>query len=107
MKSSNVHRDSKCYVSYPSNNCDPENLPIEDVKLGNPQQLEQSIGIGMKKENLTSVIDLFAWLDVEVSELTALKGAVSRNNLEMKEYRHICYLFECAYTLAIETRRNL
>ena len=61
----------------------------------------------MTKENLTSVIELFPWSDVEVSELTALKGAVSRNGLEMKQYKHICYLFECDYALDIEPKRNL
>ena len=37
----------------------------------------------MTKENITSVIELFSWSDVEVSELTALKVAVSRNGLKM------------------------
>ena len=61
----------------------------------------------MTKLNLTSVIELFAWSDVEVSEVTPLKGAVSWSSLEMKQYRHICYIFECAYALAIEPRRNI
>ena len=83
------------------------NFASEDVKLGNYQQLEHLIGIRMTKVKITSVIELFTSSNVEVSELTALKGAVSRNSLEIKQYRHICYLFECAYVLAIEPRRNL
>ena len=47
----------------------------------------------MTKVNLTSAIELFAWSDVEVSRLIALKGAVSRNTLEIKKFKHICYLF--------------
>ena len=61
----------------------------------------------MTKANITSVIEVFSWLDVEASELNALKGVVSRNTLEMKQYRCICYLFECSYALAIEPRSNL
>ena len=41
MRSSNLHRNNKLYVSYPSSNCDPANASSEDVKLGNYQQLEQ------------------------------------------------------------------
>ena len=61
----------------------------------------------MTKENLTSVIELFSWSDIEEREITALKGAVTRNTLAMKQYMYVCYLLECAYALALEPRRNL
>ena len=37
MRSSNEHRNNKIYAFYPSINCDVENLPSEDEKLGNFQ----------------------------------------------------------------------
>ena len=59
-RSSNEHRNNNFYASYPRINYDVKNLPSEDEKLGNCQQLEQLIGIGMTKYNLTSIIELFA-----------------------------------------------
>ena len=47
--SSNVHRNNNFYASYPSTNYVPNFFPSEDVKLGNYQQFEQLIGIGMTK----------------------------------------------------------
>ena len=63
----------------------------------------------MTQGNLMSVIQLFASLDIEVSELTAPKDSASLNSLEIKQCRHIYYyyLFEFAYALSIEPRRNL
>ena len=82
MRSSNVHMNNKFCASYPITNCDPSNFPSEDVKLGNYQQLEQLTGIRMTQANVTLIVELFSWSDVEVRQLTALKGAVSRNTLE-------------------------
>ena len=99
--------NSKFYSSYPHINCDETNRPNQDDKMGTFQQLEQLIGIGMTRDKLTSINELFTWSDEELTGLNNLKGVASRNTLADKKYKHICYLFELAYALAIESRRNI
>ena len=60
-----------------------------------------------QKKRTTDVVGLFDWTTVECYELSLLQSAATRNGLEDKKYRHICYLFECAYALSIEPRRNI
>ena len=61
----------------------------------------------MTRDNLTSINTLFTWSDEELIGLNNLKGVASRNTLADKKYKHICYLFELSYALAIECRRNI
>ena len=75
--------------------------------MGTFQQLEQLIGIGITRDKLTSINALLTWSDEELTGLNNLKGVASRNTLADKKYKHICYLFELAYALAIESRRNI
>ena len=74
---------------------------------GNFEQLEQFIGIPVTKESLNDIVDLFYYTDMEIGQLQNLNGAGGRNTLAQKKYRHLCYIFECAYALAIETNKNI
>ena len=107
MRTSCVNRNSKFYSSYPHINCIENNLPSEEDTMGNFQQIEQLVGIGITKEKLTSVNDLFLWSDEELTALDILKGAATRDTIADKKYKHICYLFEIAYALSIEGGRNI
>ena len=107
MRSSHVNRASKFYKCYPNSGAEEDNMPTKDDRLGTFQQLEQLIGIGIRREQLTDVVGLFEWTRVECDELSLLQSAATRNELEDKKYRHLCYLFECAYALSIEPRRNI
>ena len=75
--------------------------------MGTFQQLEQLIGIGITRGKLTPINELFIWSDEEIKGLTNLKGVATRNSIGDKKYKHIYYLFELAYALAIESRRNI
>jgi len=107
MRTLCINRNSKFYSSYPHINCDETNRSNQDDKMGTFQQLEQLIGIGITRDKLTSINALFTWSDEELTGLNNLKGVASRNTLADKKYKHICYLFELAYALAIESRRNI
>ena len=107
MRSTHENRNSKLYSSYHSGNCHADNMPATTESMGTFCQLEQVLGIGLKKTHLTNIISLFQWSDVEEIELNILMGSGSRNTTNQKKYRHLCYLFECAYALAIEPRRNI
>ena len=50
---------------------------------------------------------MFDWSEEELYGLSQLKGVAIRDTLEDKKYKHMCYLFEAAYALAIEPRRNI
>ena len=75
--------------------------------MGTFGQSEQLIGIGIRKDNIDGIVDQFEWCDFELKGLTELCGSGSRTSLIQKKYRHLCYLFESAYALAIEQRRNI
>ena len=107
MRTQSVNRSSKLYSSYPHKNCEEVNMPSQDDILGNFQQIEQLIGIGIERQNLTIINNLFEWSEQEIKELSQLKGVAIRDSIADKRYKHICYLFEEAYALAIEPRRNI
>lgn len=71
------------------------------------QDLSWKVGIGMKKDKMKELVELFDWNVLEVKELNDLKGNGNRQGLNQKKYRHLCYLFELAYALAMEPRKNI
>ena len=107
MRTQSVNRSSKLYSSYPHSNCEKDNMPSVDEQLGNFQQIEQLIGIGIERKNLTTINQLFDWSDEELVGLQHLKGVATRDTIGDKKYKHLCYLFEAAYALALEPRRNI
>ena len=107
MRNNRVNCISKFYKCYPNSNTLFDNIPNKDDILGTFQQLEQLLGIGIKIDELTGVIQLFNWSPIEYEELNNLQSAPTRNTLSDKKYGQVCYFFECAYALAIDPRRNI
>ena len=101
------HRSSKFYSSYPNRLCNDKEHMNHTVMKGYWDDLSVNLGIGMKKTNMTSVISCFNWNDNEIKELTLLKGSGNRHSLEQKKYKHLCYMFELAYALAIDPVKNI
>ena len=61
MRTQHVNRSSKLYSSCPHLNCEDVNIPSQDFIIGNFQQTEQLIGIGIERKNLTIINNLFDW----------------------------------------------
>ena len=57
------------------------------MKQGSFQWLEQLIGIGVKKENLTSIIDML-WSIIETKEIEDLLRFGTPNKLNGKKYKY-------------------
>ena len=71
------------------------------------QDLSVRVGIGMKRSNICNITKLFEWNIIESHELEFLNGNGKRQSQTDKEYRHLCYMFELAYALAIEPSKNI
>jgi len=61
---------------------------------------------GMKKKQLQEVLDLFEWSKTEGGHLSDLKLKKDKEMkeddlLNMKKFKHLCYLFETTYAVAI------
>ena len=98
---------SVLYKSYPSVNCIETNLPSMNNRKGTFQQLEQLMGIGFERIHIEKIVGLFDWDDEENYEISNLKGVNTRDTLTEKKYRHICYLTESVYALAISEMFNI
>ena len=107
MRNNHTNRCSKFYKCYPNSNIQVDNIPDKDDSLGTFQQLGQLIGIFISINELTSITKLFNWSPIEYEDLNSLQSATTKNTLPDKKYRHLCYLFECAYALAIDPRCNI
>ena len=77
-------------------------------KRGTFQQLEQRLGLGMKKSDRSKVLQLFQWTEIDEAHLNSLSYGDNRGGtLDFKKYKHICYMFELFFALAIEPSRNI
>ena len=101
------HRSSKFYSSYPNSLCTEMEYMNPNVMKGYWDDLSVNLGIGIKKANMTSVISCFNWNGSERKELSLLKGSGNRHSLQEKMYKHLCYMFELAYALAIDPVKNI
>ena len=50
---------------------------------------------------------MFDLIEGELSEIDLLSDSENLKDTEGKKFKHLCYLFQSVYTLAIEPRRNL
>jgi hypothetical protein len=79
-----------------------------DGKLGVWDDLDQVIGIALDHHQRQSIIDLFDWTETEKQCLSNLKeGAKGGISLLSKQYKHICYLFETCFAVAISPQMNV
>jgi hypothetical protein len=77
-------------------------------KRGVWSDLEQVVGIGVAWHQRQSVIDLFDWTESEKQFLARLRdGAEGGLSCESKQYKHLCYLFETCFAVAISPQMNV
>ena len=77
-------------------------------KLGLWDDLEQVVGIGIEHHQRKAIIDLFDWTESEAKCLENMKeGAKGAISLESKQYKHLCYLFETCFAVAISPYLNV
>jgi hypothetical protein len=92
------------YQSYPH----PTVADSVDGKRGLWSDLEQVVGIGVAWHQRQSVIDLFDWTESETECLSKLKdGAKGGLSIQSKQYKHLCYLFETCFAVAISSQMNV
>lgn len=92
------------YATYPHSSVDPK--PSDHDGLW--EDLEQVVGIGMEYGKRDNIVGLFDWSDSDIKHLGRLKkGAHGDEDLVSKQYRHLCYMFETFFAVAIARTRNL
>ena len=106
MLYTHVHRSSKLYTAYPNSMCDESILRNVDGIKGNFQQLEPLSGMGFNRAKKDEINALFHWSKSEELELEILSGS-GKHQPRGQTYRHLCYIFETAYGLALDPRRNI
>merc|ERR1711865_1067632 len=77
-------------------------------RRGTFEDLTQICCLGMERSKIDSIINLFEWTDEENNHLQQLpwKGSSIEGSLKNRQYRHLTYLFELTYTLAIALGQN-
>ncbi|KAG7368562.1 hypothetical protein IV203_031305 [Nitzschia inconspicua] len=89
----------------------PHESVLEDQapnRRGTFQQLEQQFGLGVRKADRARVILLFKWTEIDEAHLTNLSYGDGRaGTLEFKKYKHICFIFELFFAVALEPSRNI
>ena len=107
MLYTHVHRSSKFYTAYPNSMCDEISLRNIDGIKGTFQQLESLIVMGFNRTKKDEIDALLHWSKSEESELKLLSGNGKHQSLEDTKYRHMCYIFETSYGLALESRCDI
>ena len=102
---SDATKSRRFYRSYPHK----EARDMPSAPLGFYQQLKMRVGIAVEKSKMQEVVDLFDWDETELAELEKLpsRSPSSPDTLLFKQYRHLCYLFELMYAVAINPNRNI
>ena len=103
-----ANRRSLLYVSYLNSKCAEINLPsAKRQRRGEFEQLEQLFEITFYQRKMDKIVSLFKWDDEELFELDKLKGVNTNDTITDKQYRHVCYLTESVYALAINSTMNI
>jgi hypothetical protein len=89
---------------YPRPGCDKKT----QFKRGTFDQLQQRIGVGFDKNQKSSVVDLFDWTPEEESHHSNLSlGKEQGGTLTDKKFKHLCYMFESFYAVALRQEDNI
>jgi hypothetical protein len=95
---------STFYMSYPAESVSKK----INCHKGSFDQLIQLCGVAFDRRLRNQIIDLFEWNQIEVQELGKLSASLAeRQSMEDKKYRHIIYLFEVAYAIALKPTDNV
>lgn len=87
-----------------------ETVPVEQApnRRGTFQQLEQKLGLGMRKCDRARVLQLFSWTSIDEAHLGDLPYGDRRGGtLDFKKYKHICFMFELFFAVALEPSKNI
>jgi hypothetical protein len=77
-------------------------------RYGTWDDLVQVVGIAVEHHQWNQIVNLFDWSDKEKRYLENLsQGARGGLSLQSKQYKHLCYLFETAFAVAIEPNMNV
>lgn len=91
---------STFYLSYPHETA----ISRSTDRLGTFQQLKQCVGIGFERSKKNELVSLFEWDSLELQKLQSL---TSTDAILDRQYRHLAYLCEAAYAVAIKPEDNL
>ena len=72
------------------------------------QQINQRVGLGMRRQDKAKVLSLFNWRQSVLGELKELKlGPNHVGSVSDKQYRHLCYMLESFYAIGIKDIENI
>ena len=77
------------------------------MKVGNFEDLKQRMALGMSQNDSKKVVDLFDWHENDERKLEDMKGTAYLRCLQDKKFRHLCYMIETFYAVAIDYRLNI
>ena len=100
-------KNSLLYSSYCYPNTTEVNKPPYRSRNGNFIQLDQTVAVEFKQYKAKYVVSSFNWSDSENKKLNKLTVPAIRNTLENRQYKHVCYMIESVYALAIAPSKNL
>ena len=101
MLKDHINRSNKFYASYPNLNCLNVDFLQSKAARSMFDDLSTRIGVRMNQDKMLEIMAEFRWNDVENSEPGSLNENGNRQSLNYKKYRHLCYIFETAYTVSI------
>ncbi len=74
---------------------------------GTFEQLDQRVGLAVRKSDTRAVTELFPFTEIDNYRLKQLSYGPNRAGTQTdKQYKHICYMFELLFNIAIEQRKN-
>ena len=87
----------------------PHESVAHEVKSwkGTFQDLNQLVGIGFDVSKAKAIVELFDFKEFELEALKRLKMPSGRDSLVHRQYKHIICLFETAFAMSVEPRRNV
>ena len=100
-------KNSVFYSAYCHPNTTEANKPSIKSRKGNFLQLEQIVAASFNRDKANCVVSLFNWSESENKQLNKLTVTAIRNTLENGQYKHMCYMIESVYALAIAPNENL
>ena len=83
------------------------NLPSNQKRKGDFDQLDLLLGTGFHRTKSKEIVSMVDWSVEEEYEIANLKGVNTRDSIEDKKYRHICYLCKSVYAFAISNELNI
>ena len=61
----------------------------------------------MDSNNIERHIHMFDWNTIEKEELSSMNSPDKINSLSNKKFWHLCYLFDLAYSLSMDPKKNM